>query len=80
MLTKALSFNQFYELLSKMGLINIHSPSIHLEGEYQSKNCIEEQQAHITFAVMKSTRLQLTSREEEEQQIRTSSCQPVSDK
>ena len=63
-----------------MGLINIHSPSIHLEGEYLGKNCIEEQEAQVVVAVMKNTRLQLTSREEEEQQIRTSSCQPVSDK
>ena len=62
-----------------MGLINIHSPSVHLNGEYQSKNCTEEQQAHIAFAVMKNTRLQLTSKEEEEQ-IRTSSCQSISDK
>nr|XP_023893379.1 uncharacterized protein LOC112005362 [Quercus suber] len=36
-LTKALGFNQFSELISKMGLINIHLPSIHLEGEYQKK-------------------------------------------
>ena len=37
LLTKALSFNQFLELISKMGLINIHLPSVHLEGEYQIK-------------------------------------------
>ena len=37
LLTKALSFNQFSELISKMGLINIHSPSVHLEREYQIK-------------------------------------------
>ena len=37
LLTKALSFNQFSELISKMGLINIHLPSVHLEGEYQIK-------------------------------------------
>ena len=36
-LTKALSFNHFLELISKMGLINIHLPSIHLEGEYWKK-------------------------------------------
>ena len=36
-LTKALGFNQFSELISKMGLINIHLPSVHLEGEYQKK-------------------------------------------
>ena len=35
LLTKALSFNQFF--ISKMGLINIHLPSVHLEGEYQIK-------------------------------------------
>ena len=32
LLTKDLSFNQFSELISKMGLINIHLPSVHLEG------------------------------------------------
>ena len=37
LLTKSLSFNQFLELISKMELINIHLPSIHLEGEYQIK-------------------------------------------
>ena len=37
LLTKALSFNQFSELISKMGLINIRLPSVHLEGEYQIK-------------------------------------------
>ena len=37
LLTKALSFNHFSKLISKMGLINIHLPSVHLEGEYQIK-------------------------------------------
>ena len=37
LLTKALSYKQFFKLESKMGLINIYSSSIHLEGEYQSK-------------------------------------------
>ena len=37
LLTKALSYKQFSKLVSKMGLINIYSSSIHLEGEYQSK-------------------------------------------
>ena len=37
LLTKSLSFNQFSELISKMGLINIHLPSVHLEGDYQIK-------------------------------------------
>ena len=37
LLTKALSFNHFSKLISKTGLINIHLPSVHLEGEYQIK-------------------------------------------
>ena len=37
LLTKALSYKQFSELVSKMGLINIYSFSVHLEGEYQSQ-------------------------------------------
>ena len=37
LLTKALSFNKFSKLISKMGLINIHLPPIHLEWEYQIK-------------------------------------------
>ena len=80
LLTKASSFNQFSELFSKMGLINIHSPSVHLEGEYLGKNCIEEQEAQVVVAVMKNTRLQLINNEEEEQITTTSSCQSVSDK
>ena len=32
---KVLSYKQFSDLSSKMGLINIHQPSVHLEGEYQ---------------------------------------------
>ena len=36
LVTKTLSHRQFLELLSKMGLINIYQPSVHLEGEYQS--------------------------------------------
>lgn len=35
LVTKSLSFNQFSELLSRMGLINIHLPSAHLEGKYR---------------------------------------------
>ena len=38
LLTKALGYKQFSELISKMGLINIYSPSVHLEGECQSSN------------------------------------------
>ena len=37
LLTKALSHKQFSELLSKMGLINIYQPTVHLEGEYQDQ-------------------------------------------
>ena len=35
LLTKALSFNHFSKLISKMGPINIHLLLVHLEGEYQ---------------------------------------------
>ena len=35
-LTKALSLNQFSSLLSNMGIVNIHSPIAHLEGESQN--------------------------------------------
>ena len=38
LLTKALGYKQFSELISKIGLINIYSPSVHLEGECQSPN------------------------------------------
>ena len=38
LLTKALSHKQFSEFLSKMGLINIYQPTVHLEGEYQDHN------------------------------------------
>ena len=40
LLTKALGYKQFSELMSKMGLINIYSPSVHLEGEYQSPKVV----------------------------------------
>ena len=43
LLTKALSHKQFSELLSKMGLINIYQPIVHLEGEYQDQSkCLEQ--------------------------------------
>ena len=43
LLTKALSHKQFSELLSKMGLINIYQPTVHLEGEYQDQSkCLEQ--------------------------------------
>ena len=32
-----MSHKQFSELLSKMGLINIYQPTVHLEGEYQDQ-------------------------------------------
>ena len=35
-LTKALSLNQFSSLLSKMGIVYIHSLAAHLEVEYQN--------------------------------------------
>jgi len=36
LLTKAFGLNQFSNLLCKMGMVNIHSPLSHLEGEYQN--------------------------------------------
>ena len=45
LLTKALCFNHFLELISKMRLINIHLPSIHLEGEYQIKKISSQAKA-----------------------------------
>ena len=44
LLTKALGYKQFSELISKMGLINIYSPSVHLEGECQSSNAAATEQ------------------------------------
>ena len=32
LLIKALGLNQFCSLLSKMGIVNIHAPSVHLGG------------------------------------------------
>lgn len=45
MLTKALSFNQFSNLVCKMGMINIHTTAT-LEGKYQNEgnNKHQEQQ------------------------------------
>ena len=43
LLTKALGHKQFSELLSKMGLINIYQPKVHLEGEYQDQGRTSEQ-------------------------------------
>ena len=37
LLTKALSHKQLSGLLSKMGLIKIYQPTVHLEGEYQDQ-------------------------------------------
>ena len=36
LLTKALGFNQFSNLVCKMGMVNIHS-AVSLEGEYQNR-------------------------------------------
>ena len=47
LLTKALGYKQFFELISKIGLINIYSPSVHLEGECQSPNSAEIGRAHV---------------------------------
>ena len=43
LLTKALSWNQFYGLLTKMGISNIHSHDVHPEREYQKSMKLEQQ-------------------------------------
>ena len=43
LLTKALSHEQFSELLSKMGLINIYQHTVHLEGEHQDQGSLCKQ-------------------------------------
>ena len=42
LLTKALNLNQFSTLLIKMGISNIHSHDVHLEGEYQRSRLKDE--------------------------------------
>lgn len=43
MLTKALSFNQFSNLVCKMGMINIHTIAA-LEGKYQNEGSNKHQE------------------------------------
>ena len=43
LLTKALSWNQFYGLLTKMGISNIHSHDVHPEREYQKSMKLKQQ-------------------------------------
>lgn len=43
MLTKALSFNQFSNLVCKMGMINIHTTAA-LEGKYQNEGSNKHQE------------------------------------
>ena len=43
MLTKALGYNQFSNLVGKMGMINIHTPAA-LEGEYQSVESVDHKE------------------------------------
>ena len=43
LLTKALGHKQFSALLSKMGVINIYQPKVHLEGEYQDQGKIAKE-------------------------------------
>ena len=42
LLTKALGFNQFSNLVCKMGMVNIHS-AVSLEGEYQNMEKKDEE-------------------------------------
>ena len=43
-----MSHKQFSELLSKMGLINIYQPTVHLEGEYQDQGKLEQKNQDST--------------------------------
>lgn len=45
LLTKALSFNQFSNLVCNMGIANIHT-AVALEGEYQDKKKLERCEAY----------------------------------
>nr|XP_023885120.1 uncharacterized protein LOC111997276 [Quercus suber] len=44
MLTKTLSFNQFSNLVCKMGMINMHTVAAALEGEYQNEGSNKQQE------------------------------------
>ena len=44
MLTKALGYNQFSNLVDKMGMMNIHTPAA-LEGEYQNSSKDDHKEA-----------------------------------
>ena len=44
LLTKALNSQQLKALLTKMSIVNIHNPSSHLEGKYQSCATKESEQ------------------------------------
>ena len=52
LLTMVLSFNHFSKLISKMGLINIHLPSFHLEGKYQIKKISSQAKAVVEQIVV----------------------------
>lgn len=60
LVTKSLSFNQFSELLSKMGLINIHLPSAHLEGKYriheENKRMLMKKKLNTSYKTRKKKR------------------------
>ena len=43
LLTKALNWNQFSGLLTRIGISNIHSHDVHPEGEYQKSKKLEQQ-------------------------------------
>ena len=44
LLTKALNLSQFTVLIGKMGILNIHSSGVHLEGECQRLKQQQQQQ------------------------------------
>ena len=43
LLTKALNWNQFYGLLTRMGISKIHSHDVHPEGGYHKSKKLEQQ-------------------------------------
>ena len=62
-LTKALGFNQFSNLICKMGMVNIHS-TVSLEGEYQNmeQKCEKQGSNHALTEAISSEAAELQNR------------------
>ena len=63
LLTKALGFNQFSNLICKMGMVNIHS-AVSLEGEYQNmeQKCEKQGSNHALTEAISSEAAELQNR------------------